>query len=426
MIRHFIFCIAALAAALVSSASAHFIWLVPKTADDGNTVVNVYFAEDASDNSTQFLTRLRGIRLQRVRHIEAASGTLNGRKYPETRHDSTIVLNVPDSDSTEAGSDLQNLPQPVTSFGAATVNNSLYVYGGHTGEAHSYSRQQQSNELTRLDLNTGKWTTVIDGPPLQGLALVTRGGKLYRVGGFTAKNADGEDHNLWSQNTVACFDPSVGAWNNLSPLPECRSSHDAAVVGDSIYVVGGWAMKGNAAKKWHTTGWKMDLTNKDPRWEAIAAPPFRRRALALAAHDGKLYVIGGMQKEGGPTTAVDVYHPGSNTWSDGPSLFVNADPQPVEDAPRAQSSMSSGHMAGFGASAFATGGSLYVTTVQGVLQRLSSAGRKWDVVSTDVTPRFFHRLLPLDDTHLIVVGGSNMNIGKFDEVEVIDVRQSTQ
>jgi len=359
----------------------------------------------------------------RVRHIEAAPGELKGKKYPETRHYTTIALAVPGASSAASASTLDNLPQPVTSFGAAVLQDAMYLYGGHTGSAHSYSMQEQSNELTRLDLKTGKWSTVIDGPHLQGLALVADGNSLYRVGGFTAMNTEGEEHNLQSQDCVARFDPQVGVWTELAPLPERRSSHDAAVVGNTLYVAGGWMM-GDDEKHWHSTAWKMDLDSEKADWQPIAAQPFRRRAIALAAHNGMLYVIGGMEEDAGPTTAVSVYDPASDTWSEGPSLIVKADPEPKDDE-KPERSMSSGQMAGFGASAFATGGALYVTTVQGLLQRLSADGKTWEVISSDVTPRFFHRLLPLDEHRLITVGGSNMTIGKFDEVEVIDVQQGT-
>lgn len=356
----------------------------------------------------------------RARHIDATAGEIKGEAFPETRHYSTVSLMVPTADSSAAKVGLQNLPQPVTSFGAAVSENSLYMYGGHTGSAHSYSTKEQSNELTRLDLKTGEWQSVVEGPHLQGLALVAHGDKLYRVGGFTAMNDEGEEHNLVSQNTVACFDPAKEAWMELPALPERRSSHDAAVVGDTIYVVGGWAM-GGEEKQWHSTAWKLDLTASPLHWQPIASPGFERRALAAAAHDGKLYAVGGMQQEGGPTTEVAVYDPQSDKWTQGPSLFVKAAPKPKDGAEKAARSMSSGAMTGFGASAFATGGSLYVTTIQGDLQRLSDDGSKWEVVRDGLTPRFFHRLLPLNKDQLIVVGGSNMSIGKFEEVEVITV-----
>jgi N-acetylneuraminic acid mutarotase len=338
-----------------------------------------------------------------------------------------VAVMVSTSDLSALAARLEPLPQPVTSFGAAVLNDSLYMYGGHTGSAHSYSQKEQSNELTRLNLKTGQWETVIDGPHLQGLALVAHGGKLYRIGGFTAMNAEGEDHNLQSQNLAVCFDPATDRWSELPALPERRSSHDAAVVGDSIYVVGGWALSGEGDSHWHDTAWKLDLSKKPLRWQPIASPPFKRRALATAAHDGKLYAVGGMQDKGGPTTAVAVYDPATNEWSEGPSLFVKSEPkaEPKKGAKNPGRRMSSGSMAGFGASAFATGGSLYVTTVQGNLQRLSKDGAKWEVVSPDVSPRFFHRLLSMSDKQLIVVGGSNMSSGKFEEVEVLNVDGGT-
>lgn len=363
-----------------------------------------------------------GVHSVRARHVEKVAGEIDGKSYPETRHYCTVAIDLPAADSTAAAAaiSLQDLPRPVTSFGAAVVGKSLYMYGGHTGGAHSYSKQEQSNELTKLDLKTGQWSSVISGPHLQGLALVTHGGKLYRIGGFTAENAEGEDHKLVSQNSVAAFDPSANSWTELPALPECRSSHDAAVVGDELFVVGGWCMSDDQETEWHSTAWKMDVTANKLEWTPIADPGFKRRAVALAAHDNKLYVVGGMQDEGGPTTAVAVYDPRSDKWSEGPSLFVKPAPE-VKEGEKPQRSMSGGKMAGFGASAFDTGGSLYVTTVQGNLQRLSADGSKWEVVKDNITPRFFHRLLPYSKQKLIVVGGSNMSIGKFEEVEVIKV-----
>ena len=369
-----------------------------------------------------------GLYSLRAKHVEAVPGELNGKTYPETRHYSTVSLEIPATHSTAkiAPSGLQDLPQPVTSFGAAMLGDALYLYGGHTGSAHSYSLNEQGQQLMKLDLKSGAWEGLAKGPGLQGLALVAHGKKLYRIGGFSAMNAEGEDHDLWSQNDVACFDPGVGVWVELPALPERRSSHDAAVVGDSIYVVGGWAMKGEDNTHWHATAWKMDLTHQPLFWQPIAATPFQRRAIAAAAHDGKLYVIGGMNKEGGPTTETAIYDPAADRWTTGPALVVKEDPQPegdsADEGQRRRQNMSGGMMTGFEASAFATGGQLYVTTVQATLQRLSEDRSKWEVIASTPTGRFFHRLLPVDDQHLIVVGGTNMSSGKFEEVEILSIK----
>lgn len=298
---------------------------------------------------------------------------------------------------------LPDLPETVTSFGAAIADDALYVYGGHTGRAHSYGADVQANTLRRLDLKNAKaWESLGTGPGLQGLVMVAHAGCLYRLGGFTAKNVEGEPHDLWSQAGVACYRVADKKWREMSPLPQPRSSFDAAVLGDRIYVVGGWQMAGDAEPVWHKTAYAWDLGGDEPRWTAIAQPPFQRRALSVAAHNGRIYAIGGMRPEGGPTTRVDVYDPSDDSWSQGPSLQGVA-------------------MDGFGSSAFAAGGRLYVSTYSGTLQRLAEDGKSWDLVGQLERARFFHRMLPVSESQLIFVGGANMQTGKFEEVDLIEL-----
>ncbi|MCA9075218.1 MAG: hypothetical protein KDA93_09315 [Planctomycetaceae bacterium] len=370
-----------------------------------------------------------GVYSIRARHIENSPGESDGRKYNEVRHYTTVAVSI--SDVTSATQDtaviartLPDLPQPVTSFGGAICDGALYIYGGHTGSAHSYSQAEQGHQLWRVRLDGGEWEAIADGPPLQGLALVTHSGKLYRIGGFTAKNEEGEDHDLWSQDSVASFDPQTGEWTDLPPLPEPRSSHDAAVVGDTIYVAGGWTLAGDNDNVWQETGWAMDLSQNSLEWKPLPSVPFKRRAVALAAHQDKLYVIGGMQEEGGPTTKTAIFDPTQGTWSDGPDLAPISEQKTAEaddsDSNRGQGRMHDG-INGFGASAFATNGRLYVSTMKGTLQRLSKHGQSWEIIAYTPTDRFFHRLLPVDENHLLVVGGANMETGKFKEVEILAV-----
>jgi hypothetical protein len=79
-------------------------------------------------------------------------------------------------------------------------------------------------------------------------------------------------------------------------------------------------------------------------------------------------------------------------------------------------------LAGFGCAAFATGGRLYASTIEGDLLRLSKDGSKWEMVRQLEPARFFHRMLPLDDERLLILGGANMSIGKFDQVNVVEVK----
>ncbi len=230
--------------------------------------------------------------------------------------------------------------------------------------------------------------------------MVGHGDRVILLGGFTALNAEGEEHDLASQASVHAYDLKSGQWSELPALPEARSSHEAAIIGDTIYVVGGWNMS-SGETTWHTTGWKMDLTAAKPEWQPIAKPPFVRRAMATVAHDGKLFVLGGMNEKGGPTKAVAIYDPTSDQWSDAPELLGKE------------------AMAGFGAAGWSVASGLIVTTYEGDIQRWNDQEQQWQSLGKSADARFFHRLLPLDNSRLVSLGGANMEEGKFLNLEII-------
>ncbi len=143
-------------------------------------------------------------------------------------------------------------------------------------------------------------------PGLQGLALVAHKGSLVRVGGMTPKNAPGEDAILISTAECSRYDVAAKAWAKLPEMPAPRSSDDAWVIGDNLYVIGGWAMNGKEKSIWHDTALMLDLAAKAPEWKSIPQP-FQRRALACAGLDGKLYAIGGLDAEGKTQQKVEIY-----------------------------------------------------------------------------------------------------------------------
>ena len=362
--------------------------------------------EGPTDAEGRFVCKLAqpGLHSILAKHAEETAGTHDGQEYKSIRHYSTLSLHYVPAQLSPAVHDFPPLAKGTTSFGGAVVGDALFVYGGNYGSAHEYANEDQSGDLWRLDLNKpGQWEIVGTGPRLQGLAMVEHRGKLIRVGGFTARNKSGEPQNLVSQADVARFDPQSRTWESLPTLPQPRSSHDAAVIGDTLYVVGGWALRGESKNShWHETALALDLSAEKLEWREIAAPPFKRRALALAEWGGKLACVGGMMESGGPTTAVAIYDPAANRWSEGPAL-------------------QGGAMDGFGASAFASRDSLYVTTVSGSIQRLSGEGQAWEYVGQLAQPRFFHRLLPWQGTQLLVVGGASMEEGKTEALEKLNI-----
>jgi N-acetylneuraminic acid mutarotase len=297
---------------------------------------------------------------------------------------------------------LPDLPHPVTSFGGAVIGDNVYIYGGHAGDPHDYYIEGQSKSLWRLNVNgQPEWKELAQGPSLQGLAMVSHNGKLYRLGGFTAKNKKGEDKDLWTVDSAASFDLATNQWTDLPALPEPRSSFDAAVADGKIFVIGGWQLQGDADSVWHKTAYELDLSQAKPQWKAIAEPPFQRRALSVAEYDNKIYAIGGMTQDG-PSTEVHIFDVASGKWSEGPALPGKG-------------------MEGFGSSAFAVGGKLYVSTFSGLLYRLSDDGKSWEKVQKLERDRFFHRMLPIGENRLVFIGGASMASGKFAEVDVIEL-----
>lgn len=299
-------------------------------------------------------------------------------------------------------SELPVLTVPVTSLGAAVADGHLYVFGGHKGSAHNYSADLQANQLLRLNLASPKaWEVVGETPRRTGTALVGYKNKLYRIGGWESKNAGGDKWNLFSSADFARFDPQAKKWEDLSPLPEGRSSHDAALSGSHLYLIGGWKLNGEGDGEWHDTAYVCNLDDAQPVWKAIAKPGFMRRALAVGTYQGKVYLIGGMDDSNDMTMEVSVYDPATDKWTKGPKLPGSG-------------------MDGFGASAISNDKGLFATLGNGSLLRLSDDGKAWEEVTKLKHPRFFHRLVA-DGDRLLVVGGTS-RAGKTAEVEAIELK----
>ena len=291
------------------------------------------------------------------------------------------------------------LPVAVSSFGAAVSDGWLYAYGGHSAKTHEYSTAAVSGRFDRLDLAEGKsWERLAGGPGLQGLALAADRGKIYRVGGMEPRNEPGKPVDNHSTKECARFDPRTKKWEPLPPLPEGRSSHDITVVGDSLFVVGGWSMHGDQGSDWLDTALVMDLAAKHLEWKKIKQP-FERRALAAASYEGKVYVLGGFNADDEAKLSTDIYDPRDGRWSTGPEL-----PGPSSN--------------GFSPAACVHKGKLYVSVADGTLYRLDDTAAAWKKVGK-TTPRVVHRLVSYE-SQILVLGGASRN-GNLDQIEVVKI-----
>jgi N-acetylneuraminic acid mutarotase len=324
---------------------------------------------------------------------ENMAGKLDDKAFDEIRHYTTLTVDPAGATTTTADvgtAPFAVLPEAINSFGGAVLGDWLYVYSGHTGATHKYHTGTTSPHFRRLNLkHRTTWEDLPCGPSLQGVTLVANRDQLYRVGGMSARQKPGEPDDLVSTAEFARFDTKSRAWTNLPPLPAPRSTHDAVVVGDKLYVVGGWSMRGGDSTnaEFLEDALVFDLSTPSAQWEKLPVPSFRRRALAVGAIKGKIYVLGGLEEDGNVVKSVAIYDPKARTWSEGPELPGSK-------------------LQGFAPSAFEVGEKLYVSGADGLVHRLSEGGDRWEVAGRLAAPRITHRLLPGIDQDLLAVGGN--------------------
>ena len=129
--------------------------------------------------------------------------------------------------------------------------------------------------------------------------------------------------------------------------------------------------------------------------------PFQRRALSAAAHEGKIYAMGGIDADGDISHEVDVYDTQTGKWSKGPELPGST-------------------MNGFGTTAWSLGGQLYFSGMDGGVFQLDQKNNQWKQVGSLDTPRFFHRLLPDGNGGLLAIGGASRK-GHLKTIEQIQL-----
>jgi N-acetylneuraminic acid mutarotase len=313
----------------------------------------------------------------------------------------------PPSDVKAIAGLLPGMPEPVTSFGAASDGQFVYTLGGYNGEPHAYSREGQRKRLARLALDgSGTWEELSElSHGLQGLTLVHYAGKLCRVGGTEARNALGAPSDMHSVTEAACFDLASKSWSDLPALPVGRSSLDAGVIDGVLYAIGGWTLNGQAASGTFVDELlSLDLKAPAGGWTAIKAP-FKRRALGVAELDGKLVIVGGITPEGEPSRRVDVFDPKTRSFSQGPDYPDNA----------------------FGVAVETVGDTVIASAQNGLVYRWKLGESSWQLVSRLTFGRFFHQLAAFGSGEVIALGGiSGMhNEGRTRHVERVSLAGDT-
>ena len=137
-------------------------------------------------------------------------------------------------------------------------------------------------------------------------------GYIYQFGGETG---------WWVPSMAAYrYDMAAGSWAAIASLPTARYGMDAVTIGGLIYLPGG---SDDTDDTGNGGTFLSDLAIYDPvlnSWSSGAAMPAALAYASAVAHDGKLYVIGGLTDAGTLANTLYIYDPGTNSWSSGAAM----------------------------------------------------------------------------------------------------------
>lgn len=201
----------------------------------------------------------------------------------------------------EAWTRIPDHPAEVFDNAAATLDGRIYSVGGGTGTG-------TERDAWVFDPVTDSWAALPDLATARSKpALVAVAGKLYLFGGW---GADGQP-----VASVDVYDPETSAWSTLSGVsnPAPRAAAGAAVVDDTVYLVGGCV---DSVCTDSATLVAFDVGTGSFRTGADY--PLAASWLACGGIGARVYCAGGVGA--GERRDAYAYHPTTDSWSPLPDL----------------------------------------------------------------------------------------------------------
>ncbi|CAE7353070.1 dbo [Symbiodinium microadriaticum] len=208
--------------------------------------------------------------------------------------------------SSEQWTEMPSMVHRREGSGAASCNGLLVVAGGGDGVDLHISSECLNPE------SGGCWMLLPNmEEPRLGCAAVSLNGQVYVCGGCGRRG---------SLATVDRYNSAEGQWEAVRPMRDARERFAAAVVHGFIYVCGGWVY-GHEDPSARVL---RSVERFDPHlghWEDLAPMPQRRHGVAAAALEGQLWVCGGSYGRQDVRT-VEVYDVDTFAWVQMPSMHM--------------------------------------------------------------------------------------------------------
>jgi N-acetylneuraminic acid mutarotase len=195
---------------------------------------------------------------------------------------------------------LAPIPTPVSQARVAALGTKIYAAGGFNAGA--------KDTMQIYDTGTNTWSQGAPMPAARsGAGVVAFNGKIYIIAGF--------DINFTETNTVYEYDPVADTYVTKASVPASEGNIAAGVLGNLIYAVGGSATFMHYAYDPATDSWATIAAGLTANFQTPG----------VFAIGGQLWVEGGSNgfSPYPSNQQVQIYDPGTNTWSFGPEFITS-------------------------------------------------------------------------------------------------------
>ncbi|MBI5524829.1 MAG: hypothetical protein HY897_00695 [Deltaproteobacteria bacterium] len=254
---------------------------------DGNATSATYFAKALPEGAISGWTPGPSFQNARFGHKSIA---LNGYLYVIGGFNNVSYLRdvqyapIYEADCSIGGwSPAQQLPVPLAYHAAAAYNGRIYALGGFGGGFSAKVYYSTAN----VDGSLSAWNEATDLPTsVSDLEAAAHGGFLYAIGGENGSNP--RDDVLYARLNA---DGSIGAWTQTTKLDKPKYAMASVLYNGFVYLFGGTGSSGPLAD---VVSAPLNTDGSVGEWNPVGSLASAEQRLAGAAHNGSVYLTGGL------------------------------------------------------------------------------------------------------------------------------------
>ena len=219
--------------------------------------------------------------------------------------------------ATDAWTRLADLPYPIDIMARRTEGRMWLAAAAHGGKIYTFGGANLNGEVRDTidvyDIATDTWAAGIARlpGPVCGLSAATIGDTIYLFGGATST-----DPYAPQDYVVECyaFDPATLSIAPIAPMPLARFKTSAIPIEDGVLVLGGISANASANAQIYRP--------ETDAWERLEPVVWERRLWGGAEIDGSMFLVGGRDEHAISTGAVDAWIPEEAAWLAGDPMPV--------------------------------------------------------------------------------------------------------